>query len=48
MKKIIAMMLALAMVLSACAALADGAIKVATIGPLTGDYANYGKPVEDS
>ncbi len=47
MKKILALALALALSLTACAALADG-IKVATIGPLTGPYANYGKPVEDS
>lgn len=47
MKKILALALALALCLTACAALADG-IKVATIGPLTGPYANYGKPVEDS
>ncbi len=49
MKKLTALVLTLALCLSACVfAGADGAIKVATIGPLTGDYANYGKPVADS
>ena len=49
MKKLIALALTAALCLSACVfAGADGAIKVATSGPLPGDYANYGKPVEDS
>ena len=48
MKKIAALLLALCLTLGACAALADGAIKISTIGPLTGDYAAYGKAVANA
>ena len=48
MKKICALALALCMILSACAAMADGAIKISTIGPLTGPYAEYGTNVANA
>ena len=48
MKKALALVLALCMVLAACSALADGAIKISTIGPLTGPYASYGLAVANS
>ncbi len=48
MKKLAALLLALCLTLGACAALADGAIKISTIGPLTGDYAAYGKAVANA
>ena len=48
MKKIIAMLLCLCLILTAAAAMADGAIKISTIGPLTGDYAAYGKAVANA
>jgi len=48
MKKIVAVLLALSLVLGIGAALADGAIKISTIGPLTGDYAAYGKAVANA
>ena len=50
MKKIIAMLLALVMVLSlaACGAKkADDTIVIGGIGPLTGDYANYGNSTKN-
>ena len=48
MNKIVAAILALCLAMSVCAALADGAIKISTIGPLTGDYAAYGKAVANA
>ena len=50
MKKLIAMLLALVMVLSlaACGAKKDdGTIMIGGIGPLTGDYANYGNSTKN-
>ena len=52
MKKVFALVMALMMVVSMFAGCADsgsgsgGAIKIGTMGPLTGDYAVYGKAVE--
>ena len=48
MKKILALVIALCMAMTACAALADGAIKISTIGPLTGPYAEYGQNVANA
>ena len=48
MKKALALVLALCMVLAACSAMADGAIKISTIGPLTGPYASYGLAVANA
>ena len=42
MKKILALVLALMLVLSA-AAMAEGTIKLGGLAPLTGNYAEYGK-----
>ena len=41
MKKIFAIVLTLALLLSCCA-LAEGTIKIAVAGPMTGDNAEYG------
>ncbi len=48
MKKVLAFVLALCMVIGAGAAMADGAIKISTIGPLTGPYAAYGLAVANA
>ncbi len=47
MKKLLALVLALAMTLGMASAVADG-IKIATIGPLTGPYAIYGQNVANA
>ena len=41
MKKIFAIVLTLALILS-CGAFAEGTIKIAVAGPITGDNAEYG------
>ena len=46
MKKILALVLALALALTAGLACADEAIKVGVIGPMTGAYAVYGLAVQ--
>lgn len=46
MKKILVVMLALVMALTASFALADEAVKIGIIGPLTGPYAVYGLAVQ--
>ncbi len=48
MKKALALVLTLCMVLAAFSAMADGAIKISTIGPLTGPYASYGLAVANA
>ncbi|MDO5434965.1 MAG: ABC transporter substrate-binding protein [Clostridia bacterium] len=48
MKKIIALLLAAAMLMTACAALADEAFIIGSIGPTTGPYAQYGSAVENA
>ena len=48
MKKILAFVLAMMMVLGMSSAMADGAIKVAVIGPLTGGAAVYGNAVNNA
>lgn len=47
MKKLIALVLALAMTLCMTAAMADGAIKIGFIGPLTGAAAVYGQAADN-
>lgn len=45
MKKILVAVLALVLVMTACAASAEGAIKIGVIGPMTGAAADYGMSV---
>jgi len=45
MKKILVAVLALVLVMTACAASAEGAVKIGVIGPLTGPAADYGVSV---
>ncbi len=48
MKKVLAFLLALCMMIGIGSAMADGAIKISTIGPLTGPYAAYGLAVANA